>query len=136
MVMKLSTVIAIAAGIGLSAALFQASLTSETTGRRAAAATTALRLLDSRCFAEHGFRQIVGRVRNTTDRPIASVMAVGTFSTSGGALVKVESALLEYDPIMPGQTSPFRVIGTDNPEISNCEIGFRNLFGPAILYSR
>jgi hypothetical protein len=63
-------------------------------------------------------------------------MAVGEFRTSSGELVKAEDALLDYDPILPGQTSPFKAGGTDNPAIQKCNLSFKYLFGGQIAYSK
>jgi len=56
-------------------------------------------------------------------------MAVGEFRTKDGTLVKSEDSIIEYNPILPGQTSPFETGGTDNPAITNCNLSFKNLFG-------
>lgn len=62
-------------------------------------------------------------------------MAVGTFRTNSGELVKSDSALIDYNPLMPGQTSPFKSMGTDNPQITDCGLNFKYLMGGSISFT-
>ncbi len=78
---------------------------------------------------------VVGEVKNISSTPIENVLAVGEFRTSAGELVKAEDALLDYNPILAGQTSPFKAGGTDNPEIKSCNLSFRSLFGGAVDFT-
>lgn len=87
-----------------------------------------------RCDKEHGFVFVRGEVKNVSTQKLKNVVAVGEFRTKGGELVKSEDALLDYNPIMPGQTSPFSAGGTDNPQIQNCNLGFKYLLGGSIAY--
>ena len=68
-------------------------------------------------------------MKNVSTRKLENVVAVGEFRTKAGELVKSKDALLDYNPIMPGQTSPFSAGGTDNPQISGCQLAFKYLLG-------
>jgi hypothetical protein len=49
--------------------------------------------------------------------------------TKDGELVKTDEAVLDYNPVMPGQTSSFTVMTSDNPMISNCVVRFKHVSG-------
>ena len=78
---------------------------------------------------------VLGEVMNTSSIKLANVMAVGEFRTKDGTLVKAEDSLIDYNPILPGQTSPFKAGGTDNPAIVDCYLSFKTLFGQKIAYT-
>ena len=63
---------------------------------------------------------------------ISNAVAIGIFRTSSGELVKKAEALLDYNPIMPNQTSPFEAGTSDNPEIKKCTVSFKRLLGGQI----
>lgn len=88
-----------------------------------------------KCDKEYGFIFVRGEVKNVSKQSIKNVMAVGEFRTKDGTLVKSEDALIDYNPLLPGQTSPFKTGGTDNPAIINCNLSFKALFGEQLGYS-
>ncbi len=96
--------------------------------------TAPLEVKSWHCDREHDYVFVRGEVKNVTANKLENVVAVGEFRTKGGDLVKSEDALLEYNPIMPGQTSPFSAGGTDNPQISTCHVAFKHLFGGEIPF--
>ena len=61
---------------------------------------------------------VQGQVTNLTDRPLTNVAAVSTWYTTGGTFISSDTALVEYNPLMPGQTSPFKVITRGNPQMA------------------
>lgn len=94
--------------------------------------TTKLVLVDWNWRHEHGFVIAEGMVRNVTQQPMRNICADVTFLTSGGEFVTSEDSLVSYNPILPNQTSPFRVMASDNPEIRKARIGFKELFGGSV----
>lgn len=93
-----------------------------------------LRLNSSKCRNEYGFIKFVGEVTNRSAQPIENLMAIGVFRTSNGELVKSASSLIDYQPLMPGQRSPFTVITSDNPVIRECFVGFKTMFGGVVEF--
>ncbi|MDA8021192.1 MAG: FxLYD domain-containing protein [Thermoanaerobaculia bacterium] len=83
---------------------------------------------------DHGYLVVNGRIKNLTGRRLPAVEAVVEFFTQSGEFVKSATAPVEYSPVMPGQTSPFRIITRDNPEIRTAKVSFKN-FGGAKLES-
>ncbi len=94
-----------------------------------------LELLSWKCEKEHGYVFVLGEVRNVSSRSLENITAVGTFRTKNGDLVKTETALVEYNPILPGQASPFKAGGTDNPQITSCAVAFKHLLGGSVSFT-
>jgi len=95
-----------------------------------------LELLSFRCYTEYSYFHIVGEVKNISDKPLEDVMAVGTAYTENGEFVKSDDALIDYNPILPGQTSPFEILVTDNPAIKRCKVSFKEFWGGSIPTKR
>lgn len=94
-----------------------------------------LRIESWRCYKEHGYYFVAGTVSNISSSSLDSVTAVATFETEDGQFVKNDQAMIDYQPVMAGQTSPFTVITTGNPAIARCRLAFKHLFGAAIPYN-
>ncbi|KKR38015.1 MAG: hypothetical protein UU18_C0001G0019 [Parcubacteria group bacterium GW2011_GWB2_40_8] len=94
--------------------------------------TELLELMSFNCYTEYGYFHITGEVKNISTKSLENVSAVGNAYTPSGQFVKSSDALLSYNPILPGQTSPFEVLMTGNPEISKCSVDFKYLFGGSI----
>lgn len=88
----------------------------------------------SKCSTSYGFTTYEGRVTNQSSSPIDNLMAVGIFADSNGEFIKSDSAMVEYQPLLPGQTSPWKVMTTDNPAIKKCHLEFKTMFGGKIAY--
>lgn len=91
-----------------------------------------LELLSFKCSKEYGFSKVTGEVKNISGKSMESVVAVGSFYTADNTFVKSSDAIIDYNPILPGQTSPFQVITSSNPEITKCKIAFKEFFGGTI----
>ena len=88
-----------------------------------------LELLSYRCYDEYDYFQIVGQVKNISDQSLKNVEALGTAYTKTGEFVNSSDSLIDYNPILPGQKSSFKVMMTDNPEMKKCTIEFKYLMG-------
>lgn len=73
---------------------------------------------------------VEGEVVNISGDSLRYVAAVITWRDASGAFITSDKALIEYNPVLPGQTSPFKVISTRNPEMTRFDITFRTLSGP------
>ena len=78
------------------------------------------------------FIKVEGLVKNISDASLKSVEAVVTFYAVGDRFVTSESALIEYNPVLSGQASPFDIIVNNNPAIFRGEIEFKFLTGGTI----
>jgi hypothetical protein len=93
-----------------------------------------LLLISSRMSRSYGYINATGEVKNSSTQPLKNVEAVAVFRTKDGTFVKTSSAIVKYNPILPGQISPFEVMDTDNPEIKSFEISFKELGGGTITH--
>lgn len=84
---------------------------------------------------ESGYILIRGEVKNISTDKLENVEVVGELRTKSGTLVKTADAVVTYNPIMPGQSSPFEAITSDNPQITLCGISFRLLTGKPVPYT-
>lgn len=94
-----------------------------------------LKLLASTCNHDNGFIHLEGEAQNISAKKLENIEAVGLFRAKDGTLVKSAEMLIEYNPIMPNQASPFHVITTSNPMIKTCNVSFKSLStGEEIAY--
>jgi hypothetical protein len=73
-----------------------------------------------------------GEVKNISDKPLKSVMVVVTYKTESGEFITTGDAIIEFDPLMPGQTSPWKTMATANPAMSKASPTFKKLMGGTI----
>lgn len=132
--------VAVGVGMGTSQAVDTArqNATNSTASTSVASTNTApasvdeLELISYSCNREYGFFKVTGQVKNISGQSMESVQAVGTLYTDNGTFVKSDTALIEYNPVLPGQTSPFEVITTDNPAAKKCQVEFKRFWGGTI----
>ena len=93
---------------------------------------TKLVLLDWSWHTEHGYAIAEGMVKNVSSEPLRNICANVTFLTASGSHVTSEDSLVSYNPIMPNQASPFRVMARENPEIRKARIDFKQLMGGTV----
>lgn len=93
-----------------------------------------LEIQSFRCTTDSaiGFAFIRGEVTNVSGRRLENVVAVGTWRTADGTFIVSDDALIDFDPLLPGQTSPFEIISRYNPLMSRCNLQFKHLFGEQI----
>lgn len=93
-----------------------------------------LELVSWRWYFEHGYMHVTGQIKNVSNNKMSNVMVVATFTTASGDIVKTSDALIDYNPILPGQTSPFTTLTTQNPAATKCSISFKEFGGGTISY--
>ena len=98
--------------------------------------TPPLRLLGHGCRQEYGYQICEGEVRNVSSERLENVMVEVRFKDRTGSFIKSEDALISYQPLMPGQTSPFKVGTSANPMIWHYTIGFKQMFGGELKAAR
>jgi len=80
------------------------------------------------------FTEVVGEVRNIANVSLNNVAVVATFYDKKGGVITTEETLIDYQPILPGQTSPFKVITTYNPAMEKAGLDFKELMGGTIMF--
>jgi hypothetical protein len=80
------------------------------------------------------FVEAEGRVTNISSEPLDGVEAVVEFTSADGSFITSASALVDYQPMLPGQSSPWRVMGNWNPAMSKgkAKVSFKHLVGGEI----
>lgn len=94
--------------------------------------TPELQLLSWHWSRAYGYITVEGEVKNICGRSFENVMAHVVFRTEDEEYVTSADALIDYNPIMPNQTSPFTVMQTDNPLIYWASLSFKYLLGGTI----
>jgi hypothetical protein len=109
---------------------------SGTTPAPALAATPSddVALLSARGYESEygGYHYVEGQVKNVSGKSLDNVTAVATWYDKDGNFIKSDDALIDFNPILPGQTSPFKTISTGNPAMSRYSVQFKTLFGRAL----
>lgn len=131
----------IAMVLGGHAAPQSTATTTAAPGGRSAAPVTArydLELLSSTGgpSGAGSYMEVVGQVRNVSGRSLENVMVVTTWYTAAGAFVTTDDALIDYNPILNGQTSPFKTITRRNPEMQRFSVEFKRMFGGTLRVDR
>lgn len=93
-----------------------------------------LALLASNGHSEYGYYTVEGQVRNVSTEPLHNVTVVANWYDSNDGFVKSADAIIAYDPILPGQTSPFKTITSGNPAMKLYRVEFKELMGGQIDY--
>lgn len=114
--------------------------TSTTTAAKPAAAPAFrmpdLDLLSSKAYdTGYGFHIIEGQVRNASPDPIKGLQAVGIWMAKDGTFITSDDAMIEYDPLLPGQASPFKTMSRTNPEMELYRVEFKRMFGGTVEYT-
>ncbi len=73
-----------------------------------------------------------GEVKNISGRKLENVQAVATWYDKNNQMITSRSTLIEYKPLLPGQTSPFKVMASFNPAMESAVIEFKHLMGRKI----
>lgn len=97
--------------------------------RQTALADCDIEVLSWHWSSEYGHTIAEGRVKNHTGLRLENIVALVEYNDGNGELITSDSALIEYNPLMPGQTSPFKVITRYNPQMRTAGIRFRMLGG-------
>lgn len=85
---------------------------------------------------EHGYAIAEGEVTNRSSQRLENVQVVVSFYTEDGTFISTADAIVEYNPILPGQTTPFKALTTHNPQMKSARLGFKHLFGGSIGYAK
>jgi uncharacterized protein YgiM (DUF1202 family) len=80
----------------------------------------------------HGYATAEGQVTNVSERSLKNVTAVVTFKARDGTFITSDDALIDYNPLLPGQTSPWKVLTPYNPAMKKAYVEFKTLFGGTI----
>ncbi len=112
----------------------KAVLSAEEYSRRSGAE---LRLDAWNWGTEYGIAKAEGQVTNVSGRTLENVEVLVTFTTSSGEFISSDHSFLQYTTLLPGQSSPWKVMANENPAMSKASVEFKTLDGERIFsYSR
>jgi hypothetical protein len=92
-----------------------------------------LALISARCYSESRFIICEGFVKNITSKPLEDIEAVVTIMDSDKRPFSSADALIDYNPLLPDQQSPFTIYADYNPAFAYWTIEFKEFFGGTIL---
>jgi len=92
-----------------------------------------LAIISQSCSTDAGYITCEGFVKNISSTAIENVTAVMVYFDETGTQVSSDNALIEYDPLLPDQTSPYKVLTRYNPAFTKASVEFKELFGGEIL---
>lgn len=95
-------------------------------------ANSDLELLTWHWSSGHNYVTAEGQVKNISGRKLERVQALVTWYDSNGNMITSDDSLIKYDPIMPGQVSPFKVMERYNPQMKSANIEFKFMWGNRI----
>ena len=99
-------------------------------------ASCQLEIISSSWSQDHGYATYEGQVKNISNVNLKNVQAVATWYDSNGNMITSSSALIEYNPILSGQISPFKVMKTYNPAMEKAGVEFSKLMGGTLKVYR
>lgn len=79
--------------------------------------------------SEYDYMITAGTVTNVSSEPLEDVEAVITFTTKTGEFITYDTGLIEYRPLMPGQTSPWKIMTKANPLMAHASLDFKSMGG-------
>jgi hypothetical protein len=99
-------------------------------------ATPPLQLLSARgtIDSDVGYNTVKGQVKNISGAPLRNVEAVVSWYDNNGNFISSDSALIEYNPLLAGQTSPFEVLTRTNPAMKRFGTEFKTVLGGTINF--
>lgn len=121
-------------GLFLMASFNVGSEVNSSAQDRSSAGAEKLEVQNWRCSESYGYITAEGRVKNISNQPLKNIQVVAEHFAKDGTFITSDSALIEYNPIMPGQISPFKAMTTQNPMMSKCSISFKTLMGGAVSF--
>ncbi|MDC0358157.1 zinc ribbon domain-containing protein [Oligoflexia bacterium] len=101
-------------------------------GTRRAMANSDLELIKWSWSNSSSYVTAKGQVKNISGRKLKSVVALVSFFDKNDNFITSDTSLIEYNPIMPGQISPFSVIERYNPAMKTARVEFKHHFGGKI----
>jgi hypothetical protein len=99
------------------------------------APTYKLALISGTCTQQSdiGFNRCQGFVKNVSGVSLENVEVVIEWVDSSGIPQSSDDALIDYNPVLSGQESPWNTIGTYNPALRRFRVMFKDLLGGTIL---
>lgn len=96
------------------------------------AAAPRLALISASCKTEYGYHECKGFVKNLTNQSLRNIEILITWLDANGVPQESDDALIEYNPILAGQESPWSTIGKANPSLTRFRVTAKELMGGSV----
>ena len=83
------------------------------------------------CSRSSSYITCEGFVTNLTTSSLSNVQVVIVFEVDGNPVAS-DTSFITYDPLLPGQQSPWKVITRDNPAFTTRTVEFKLFAGPKL----
>ena len=94
-----------------------------------------LALLATKGAIGNGYHRVEGQVKNISSAKLANVAALVSWFDTDGTFIASDQALVDENPLLPGQTSPFTVVMRSNAQMRTFSVEFKEV-GGSIIASR
>lgn len=133
---KILAVIFILIGIGMCQSLMSNKGSYQPESHQSAITKTepVLEVQKWHWYKDYNYAIAEGTVKNISSESINNVLAVLQIYDKQGNFIKSDNALIEYRPLLPGQTSPFKVMSSFNPAMGKASIDFKTFSGGTLLW--
>lgn len=81
---------------------------------------------------EYGYAVVEGSVKNISGMNLKDVEAEVSFLSKDGTFIASAEGLIDYNPVLPNQSSHFKALTTYNPSMQKTSLQFRSLMGETI----
>jgi hypothetical protein len=94
-----------------------------------------LALISASCttHSDIGYSECEGFVKNISSQTLEDIQVVVEWVDAGGVPRSSDDALIDYNPLLPGQESPWSTVGDYNPALTRFRVRFTEFFGGTIL---
>lgn len=77
--------------------------------------------------SDSNFAIVVGQVKNISKKSFDAVAAIANFNDAKDNFVTTYNSPIEYDPLLPDQVSPFKVMVPWNPAFKKLTVEFKQI---------
>jgi hypothetical protein len=92
-----------------------------------------LELLSARSYqSSSSYVTVEGEVRNLSGSRLDKLLVIVTWRGADGTHITSTKVLVEYDPVLPGQATPFKAIAKRNPVMDRFDVEFMEIGGPIL----
>ncbi len=81
------------------------------------------------------YAEVTGEVKNVSGEPLRSLVVLASIYDKDGTFISTARALVDFNPVMPGQTTPFKSMAKWNPAMSRAVLSFQLIGGREVPYS-
>jgi len=102
-------------------------------GKESFAQRPAMELLETKESITQDSLNIVGRVKNISNREVSGVSVICDFQDGSGKSIRTEKGFLETDPLPADETSQFKISAKYDAAIKRYNVTFREMFGGLLV---